>query len=480
MTVAAVEREHLPQPTWQGFGDDLLQKFATYTLTSRIATAKEEPERIARELEDAVGGAERYERMLTELRESVRKYEAEIAQLEEVMRAGEDDTALLAELERLNALPFVIGTRTDMTGRLYIQLRLTPRRGMRRRDLGDFEIGLVHDRRNQSSYRLHQIRRVEGMHYDKFHSFEVYDRQGDCVVGSIGLTAGLIANRQLVQLAQEAHDSLIGSAREPYGGFPLLGNPEQIWDGFTANPMKAVKRSIALLKESSPEERVRRLSNAVGQSTADIERYMQLIREQRAKVRQLRAAHQDALRLADGAALNLDLQEVLASLQYIMQLPGLVGIKFDDEGVPILHVRSSHLIQGRRFDFGDYQFRLVPNRYSHQGVIETTRTRGERGYYWHPDGYHGEGWFCFGNREAELRNLLKSGSYREFVHLLINTLNSVNERDRSLGGLMDVYREIPVGEVWQNRLKKRRQRPRRQPRRPRELGRVAIDQAQAG
>lgn len=35
--------------------------------------------------------------------------------------------------------------------------------------------------------------------------------------------------------------------------FPLLGEPEQVWEGYTANPLKAYRRSVALLEETSPK-----------------------------------------------------------------------------------------------------------------------------------------------------------------------------------------------------------------------------------
>src|SRR5262249_43372529 len=154
--------------------------------------------------------------------------------------------------------------------------------------------------------------------------------------------------------------------------------------------------------------------------------------------------------------LNVDEDRAREELRYITSLPGVMGMKFTRDGTPVLHVRLSHLRNGHRYDMGDMEITFSPRLGNSVVAMVLTRTSmsGNAPLYWgsirrRDDGAM-EGEFCHGSRSEELRLLFNRGDFSQFVHLIMNTLDGINQGHGS--NLRDTFTEIPEGCVWRPRV----------------------------
>lgn len=461
-----------PSPTWHGFTDRLLAQYAAFVLKYKVEMAETRPRELRAQLDQLNSNIDSYTSHLTQLRRERSQIADQIAELEQQLR-GPDDETVAREVARLLALPGIVGTRVDRNGMLVIQLRVTVDTPEGRRDIGDYELPFtVVSRRHygESPWYLVVInlRRPQGIsrghlrqlaHYDSEHEadFLYYRLDND--------PSGMLIEGRLADLAQQCIGA-IRDIRSPEQ-YPLLeaGNePESVWDGFTVNPGKALRRLIRLQGQSGTVERLTALRSDVEYIDSRISTHTRRMREAQAKLRQVRAELAQ-LEANASPSVEIDLPAVARELRFItMGIPGVMGMKFDTDGTPILHIRTSYEQDGRRYDFGDFEVHLRKSDHSTAGVLRIYRTRETYSYYWSTydrlrDGRE-TGYFCFGGRAGELYSHFERGEFGILVHLLVNSMNSVNKDSRDHVGYGD-FPEIPLTSVWRSRP---RQRPRRRPR----------------
>jgi len=187
--------------------------------------------------------------------------------------------------------------------------------------------------------------------------------------------------------------------------------------------------------------------------------------EKRAELKKLQASVDN---------LEFDEEAVKKELHYMTSLPGVMGVRFenvDGKGlVPVVHVRTTTVYNGQRYDLGDYELVFYRHHGESAAVIETRQTRKARsaGIYYHTGPYdyrcgccRYRTWFCFGNRAAELTELFELGSFSAFLHFAINSLNSINESELSYYDLGSHFVKIDDDAVWTPRTVTARRRPRR-------------------
>lgn len=225
------------------------------------------------------------------------------------------------------------------------------------------------------------------------------------------------------------------------------------------------------------ESRLHTTRENIAYRRARIEEYANAMKD----LRQALARDQAELRDLESDEFDLEKAEqaLLADIEYIKTLPGVLGTRVE-AGRFIVHVRCSSEYDGKLYDFGDFEVTLAPSRqrYSTSEVLDVYCTRigmrkNREGYYYRHPYFHEEqrrngtstGWFCFGNRTDQIRRLFKRGDYGEMMHLVINTMNSVTE------GSEDYYQyfteiPFPVKEQLRRRAVLRITRPKLRPKLP--------------
>ena len=166
---------------------------------------------------------------------------------------------------------------------------------------------------------------------------------------------------------------------------------------------------------------------------------------------------------------EVDRQTALAELRYITSLPGVMGMRFTHNGVPVVHVRTSLVLQGRRFDLGDYEIHFVGDSEQSGSIPTMVRTRSPhrgRSYYWGngrmvEGGY--EGSFCFGNRHNDISSFFRAGDFGHMLNLMIDSLNSINGGESNIDGVAHSLLESPADVLWSMRVRSRPRRRRREP-----------------
>lgn len=457
----------IARPTWHGFGMDLAKKYCNFVVAHLRAQLEEEPRRLEREIEEATSNLAASERQIRINREALQQAEEELKLVAQAIEHPPTDEELQAALSQIEALPYVIGTRVDMQGRLFVQLRISATVEDSVVDVGDFEVGFMQSGRysDESSYACNYLRippRTD-VHYG-FTSWSLYGfEEGNCATGRITLHNHLLQLGDLVGFVTNVHETLAAAA-EQRNSFPLLEEePEPIWSGFVSNPLKAYRRSLELGQDISLERIRESLEYRQRSLQENIEYYIPRVRSYHTTLRQLRAAYAKATEAAKKTTIEVDPERLKADIEAIAKLPGVMGIKFAKDGTPIIHVRTTHVCDGQRYDFGDFEIHLTTQeRNDRRSVVKVRATRISKGndhLYHHGLGRRGE-WFCFGGRASELERMFRQGDFAQFVHLAINSMNAVNDGSDYKSLLDDFYTRIPMDEVWTP--KPRRTRLRRQ------------------
>lgn len=186
------------------------------------------------------------------------------------------------------------------------------------------------------------------------------------------------------------------------------------------------------------------VQDVIDHAAKQVESLATTIKDLRATIRHLDARLKNLKKLQAHRQQGVSREEIAVMVTYISRLPGVMGLKFDREGIPVIHIRATHARQMLRWDFGDYEFKLMPNE-QYEGVLVLKKTRGVKGFY---DFDHNSlDWFCFGDRAPELTGLFNTGNYADLFQLLINTLNSVNEGIK-IKQLDEEYDRIHLRAVW--------------------------------
>ena len=153
---------------------------------------------------------------------------------------------------------------------------------------------------------------------------------------------------------------------------------------------------------------------------------------------------------------SIDLEGARRELELITTgIPGVMGLRFRSNA-PVIHVRTSTVWDGRRYDLGDFEVSFsISSRHAARRIVPTRLPEGvgDRRLYWQA---YEDVWFCFGDRAEQLDTLFAQGSFAQFLHYAVNSLCEVNQEDAPQ--LQD-YPIIPMDEVWFNRPRRRARRP---------------------
>jgi len=441
----------LPPPTWHGFDRNMVTKYMEF-LKANDSMASD----IKRREEDIEYFKDRIQECSTtirNMRDTAREAAQELEQLKTRHEVSDEELGLA--LERLVELPFVIGTRIDAKGLLIVQIRV-----MRDAndglvfDYGDYEVivGLhlstyYSETKNPMpvATRLRKGPSRDPYSYDMLRASieDVYhNHTGYLDMKEEDNKSTLLIEGSVDKYIQNIHNAICmrGDDSRPQ---PIP--PAASWNGYWPNPVTALRASIK--SEEECNSRVRILTDKIKQCETRATDYVRAIADYKRMLRDVKASLKE-LQAQQAQRRDPDPEKAERTLRYIMTLPGVMGIKFNDAGVPVIHVRASHVQDGRRYDFGDYEFTLSPSNITGEGVLVAKKSRGRHGFWDHfDDGRFDGGWFCFGSRATELNGMYRQANYADMMHLLINSINGVNNGYEY--HLTERYDEIPVDLVWQ-------------------------------
>ncbi|MGV9002055.1 MAG: hypothetical protein ACOH18_03845 [Candidatus Saccharimonadaceae bacterium] len=464
-----------PAPSWYGMPADLVTRYTAFMRQRLINQAHALPEKLRMQLEHTQRRIDSSREEVSSYRETVNEFRRQITEIESRVMPTEQD--IEQEIANLLELPEVIGTRIDHLGQLIVLLRLTKEIEGVVYDAGDVEL----------RYDAHLI-----FGDDQSLAFTALRRTGSTYVSGYGRQKGdlfvdylpvgrqhdvmsLLSRGQITEVTQLFIERMISEVSRYFSNrYDIEKPPERPWENYLTSPAKAALRVI----EKSQADRASTLESL----RSNLERYQgrltHLLDSLRSYQAEARATRAELARLeALPTVVDIDTDTIRRELWFITHIPGMMGVRFEADGTPVFHLRTSHELDGKRFDMGDYEVKLTRNTFeSHAGVVGTKSTRQSgRSAYWHPE-LGRDGWFCFGNRASEIIDHFESNEIGLMLHLIVNGMNAINHHDNYVDQLRRQFPEIPIDAVWVNRPK---QRPRRRPRNQqkvdvRTIGRMAM------
>lgn len=441
-----------PDPTWMGFdAEGTLTKYAAFKRQHMIERSETGPSKLKRALQDHEYEVEYYLRNLKEQRGKYAQAQEHLETLKLKLESS-DTNNLQQQGEALRMLPFVLGTRLEATGDLAVLIRVTAEWNGRQYDIGDFDVSLssyVFSMGQQVTY----VRRPVDPSRGKLVPFETlpgfYSR--DTAVAARATLGVDPQDYTPVEYLRQIYSQLALSIyRYDRECFPLAETtPDPLWSTF----LPADMTTSALLKYVESRQgplrmRIADQEEVSKQCARTIETYVGRVRTYKQKVRDAKRELNEAMRIAKEAVGEIDQDKLVKELQYIITLPGVMGIKFDDNGAPVVHIRTMMIHAGRKHYMGDFEVTLHEPRPDFAGVLAIRQTSAGKHLYFHRE--YSYDWFCFGNRGEDLRELFRLGEMGGLLHLMINTMNAVN--DYQEGYIPEYYPEIPLDYVYRNTI----------------------------
>jgi len=461
MPTTANKVHTLPAPTWTQSDNDLLPKWMKYLQWQQSHYGDAEIDSLRADIGTYDDVITDYTEMAQRQKERQQELRHQLAELEATARLTDDQ--IMANYQELIASPHVIGTRIDSWGGLVILVDPIVE-GAEDYDFGVFEIDTVayinghfqsphlpvaaemlYDRDNLR--RMPRTTEHPRLRMAKFAvSHKVVTDLG--AYNALTMVTEFVYNLQMLKQHYSAA-SYLTKKKE--------GRDLQIpWNGWqVADPVRALKRlvdSAAL----SVETRISEVKSRIQVIRENIESYQDIVRANRKSRRESEAA---LLKLVGAKEKKeIDMDEAVRGLAYVTHLPGVIAIRFGDDGVPILHVRTSVVREGRRYDLGDYELKLATEIAGFGTVLDVTRTRIPIGGSYEGGWHTYQNAFCFGNRNGEIIQCFSEGDITGAVALAIGAMNTIPKYDF----YPTQFAQIANDAVWKN---SHRRRPRRNARR---------------
>ena len=466
----------LPAPTWTRSDNNLLHKWLKYLKWQRgeygtdgIRQAKDAIAESQREVNTYDGYARDYNTKIANLKDQITKLKKKVEPT---------DAEIMQKYEALIASPHVIGTRIDSQGALValIDPQLVEGKTL---EFGMYEVDV-----RSLSHGRHQIvlldkdRTLLNLIYSAHHYQDEYYGKQNSLIASISLDGDAVRAIDDYDLLP-AVENLVDKIQRlyPYNrryGYNLAKksptrNLDQPWSGFVEDPVRALRRLRLMYGTQDVASQIKDLQYSLRSQEVrkkgcldDLRALRKQLRDQEAELAKLEATTKKD---------DIDLEEAARSLEFISTLPTVIAIKFDPDGIPVIHVRNTFVRGGNRYDLGDFEIRLVLEHKRFGDVAKVRRTRcplgGSYNQGWHPD----DNAFCFGNRTSEMRDAFYAGDLNHAFNLILGTMNEI-DADHDYRVREGMFAEIAMDDVWQ---RKPRRRVRHKPTTPPEVAPEVIE-----
>ena len=454
----------LPNPTWTQSDNDLLPKWMKYLewhtqhegndelgrLQGLIRDEERAVETYTREIKDDTAELKRLKTMLTELENRPRLTDAELQQ----------------RYDALIALPYVAGTRVGRAGELTVLIDTAPL-SPEGQSIGWIEVGYEYfvsgsiyivgqditraynAFRRQYWTNTHRIGELTVAYYQTQHPHVLTEQ----------FAAGDIASI-IAHIAEKLSELIRANMRDDEMDPPDTHADDMPWSGYVTDPVKALKALQRCGGADGVDRQIRNVKSAIWEyeqyKTADNDE----LRHARAQLRDYKSQLETLQRARANANKEGDQAVARQILEYISTLPGVIAIKFDGDGIPVLHVRNSVVHDGKRYDLGDFELYLRTEDAYFGTTMKVRRTRcpagGSYNQGWHPDANR----FCFGRTSiVEILDAYRRGDFGHCVNIAIGIMNSLSAGHEYLIE-EGQFAEIAMDNVWQRKLPTRPRRRR--------------------
>jgi len=435
-----------PKPTWQGNPPNLVNQFVAFVrqsapelLRRRLASVLEEVYTLEGKLQHATRENDYYRGRISYARTDIARLKGSIQDLSGLSSYEDGLAEFLYH-------PMLLGLRHDERGRLVAHLRIYKDASY----IGDFEIGLYCQGGCEVAVCQTDVN-------DPTNLAQAYPPIGSSLFefhGVIPIYAAsprtLLREGNFTRFANCAIDRIINSGYTKVA----LGLPERptepAWHGYNLDLELALRRTLEWSINAPTLRELEKREKELKADAAQARKYADLIRRETLALEQQRAEHA-RLEATDPETL-FDPEDARRQLRRITALPGVMGVRFIDyygQQVPVFHVRTTIVHDGRRYDMGDHEVRFI-NHTGYAAVVNVHQTRPPlRQLYYHNDSvYDGEyaDWFCFGSRATQLRTWFETGRYDEFMNVAVNCMNLVNPS--STYSIPEHFREIDMDATW--------------------------------
>lgn len=459
----------LPNPTWHGSPSNLLPRYVAFLRKHKQSSQVTDDNESVADLLASIASYERYlasyEHVFAARQRELARINARITEVRSAISFSDEEYEAAAAA--LIAHPSVIGSRIDDTGSLVLLVRPRRKDGL---DLGDFQIGQDLFKRNGD------VLLCRATHWGDitFSNLRYNSRVSEeLTIVRYRITANrerLVGNMkrlEVVNMLEYVVRRINRLSSWSYRDFAKLDeeHAQPLWEGHATMPGKALKQLLKLAIASAEKDLIRDLEDQKWRITEDINTYRRAMSEYQLALRDKRAKLARLERAIAQTVVEIDEDEAKRDLELITtELPGVMGIRFDNDGTPVVHIRSSFLYRGHRYDLGDLEFWLKANTGSSRGygVMKVMMTRQPANGNYSPylsiyrDVDSNENWFCFGGRSYSMAQILSRGEFGHLLNVTVHSINRMNAGDESYNARRFV--EIPLDEVWQNRPRRRRRR----------------------
>ena len=454
----------LPEPTWTQSDNDLLPKWMKYLEWHTQHEGNDELGRLQGLIRDKERTVEAYTRQVKGDTAELKRLKTMLTELENRPRLT--DAELQQRYDALIALPYVAGTRVGRAGELAVLIDTAPL-SPEGQSIGWIEVG----------YEYFVNGRIYIVGQDFTRANHALGRQYYMNVHSIGeltvascqtwlphvlteqFAAGDIASI-IAPFAEKLSELIRANMRDDEMDPPDTHADDMPWSGYVTDPVKALK---ALQKCGGADGVDRQIRN-VKSTIREYERYKTAdndqLRHARAQLRDYKSQLETLQRARANANKEGDRAAARQTLEYISTLPGVIAIKFDGYGTPILHLRNSVVHDGKRYDLGDFELYLRTEDAYFGTTMKVRRTRcpagGSYDRGWHPDANR----FCFGRTSiVEILDAYRRGDFGHCVNIAIGIMNSLSAGHEYLIE-EGQFAEIAMDNVWQRKLPTRPRRRR--------------------
>lgn len=473
--MSGVLKKEPPMPKWHGMPPDLVDQYLAFARryqTESVATRRRKVEGRIADLgysrQDVANCIKRYREQVAETTELVAQWKQKLTLLSDF---GPHEEGLLHLMDQ----PYFLGLRVNSAGRLVLHLRGYKEEKGESRYVGDFEFDLdtlkaadtlvftqtdITERAYAASpanFYSTTNGIIQSVLYVYCRSYWELLRDGDFC----GLAYALIK------------DVCLPATPKAHLGLDTV-EPEPAWQGVAPGVERALARTLDFLVHAEARNSLAEAQENLVTYKSQQKRYTDKLRSLNKELAEARAELKQLQAQVDNPVFNEEAAR--EELRYMTSLPGVMGVKFEDVAnrgvVPVFHVRTTMVHQGQRYDMGDYELALCRHHGESAAVIVTRQTRTARsgigGLYYHSIGYsygcwccERLSWFCFGDRARELTQMFEQGDFGTFLHLAINSMNAVNDRDIGYYTLSEYFVKIDDDAVWKPRALTARRRPRR-------------------
>ncbi len=464
----------LPDPTWHGTPGDIKQRWLDFVLAEGVRRSQTEPNRLKERivtLEQEVRNCKRYSAEYKDERET---HTTQIKKIEERLAIGQPDfDALAAEIL---AMPIVVATRVDECGALAILIRPVREDGG---DVGDVEISTQSMRYRgwRDSFYVNRSRcprtMWENVRFEHLEPSSILARPDSHTAILSGALCDAIrilaADSQYVELITTLAN-LCTQVRSHADRLPKADpNAVPIYTGHVSDPGEALKQLHTMVVLHDEQKRLDELKLKVQRCDRELESWRNQLRTLQRDLRTCKAelAELEQLAKASPELTKAEQNEALKQLAFITTgVPGVMGMRFSDDGTPVVHVRTSNVQEGKRYDLGDVELHFKPYnnyaQYNDLGVLQYHVTRHPNPDYPAPythmyggRGFDPSNWFCFGSRSSQINSLMNTGVFDHAFNIMVNCLNSLNRSHRDYARYAT---QIPLDEVWHHAPRRRARR----------------------